>query len=158
MAHILIADDDEIIAALAANILMDAGHACGWVTDGQKLLDLLAWKRPDLILLDQDMPEMTGNQVLRKLRTSQEYYDISVIMFTAKNGAQDELQAIYAGAQDYIRKPFEPEFLLWHVNQALQVRAKRPSHVDLKTVLAQNSGRWFDPEAEPEDTLKRRAV
>lgn len=144
MAHILIADDDEIVAELASDILMDAGHACGWVTDGRKLMDLIAWKRPDLILLDQEMPELTGNQVLRMLRTSERYYDIPVIMFTAKSGAQDEMQAIYAGAQDYIRKPFEPELLLWHVNKALRIRAERPQHVDLKTLLAQNSGWWSD--------------
>lgn len=156
MAHILIADDDEIIAELATNILMDAGHACGWVTDGRQLMELVAWKRPDLILLDQEMPGLTGNQVLRKLRTSEEYYDIPVIMFTAKSGAEDELQAIYAGAQDYIRKPFEREFLLWHVNQALRARAERPRHVDLKTVLEQNSGRWLEEDDQP--LLQRRAV
>lgn len=152
MAHILIADDDEIIAELAANVLMDAGHACGWVTDGRKVMDLLAWKRPDLILLDQEMPELTGNQVLRKLRTSEQFYDIPVIMFTAKSGAEDELQAIYAGAQDYIRKPFEPELLLWHVNKALRIRAERPQHTDLKTYLAQNNG-YLDS---AEDDLRER--
>ncbi|WP_394727077.1 PleD family two-component system response regulator [Altererythrobacter sp. GH1-8] len=144
MAQILIADDDEIIAELAANILMDDGHACGWVTDGRKLMDLIAWKRPDLILLDQEMPEKNGNQVLRELRTSEKYYDIPVIMFTAKSGKQDELQAIYAGAHDYVRKPFTPELLLWHVNKALQLRAERPRHVDLKTVMRQSSGQSAD--------------
>lgn len=148
MAQILIADDDEIIAELAANILMDDGHACGWVTDGRKLIELIAWKRPDLILLDQEMPEKNGNQVLRELRTSEKYYDIPVIMFTAMSGKQDELQAIYAGAQDYIRKPFAPELLLWHVNRALQLRAERPQHVDLKTVLRENSGRPAGPDDE----------
>lgn len=148
MAQILIADDDEIIAELAANILMDDGHACGWVTDGLKLMDLISWKRPDLILLDQEMPRMTGNDVLRQLRTSEDHYDIPVIMFTAKSGTQDELQAIYAGAHDYIRKPFAPELLLWHVNKALQQRAARPQHVDLQTVMQQTSGHWVDPEGD----------
>ncbi|XUU59696.1 response regulator [Erythrobacter sp. HA6-11] len=145
MAQIVIADDDEIIAEMAANILMDDGHACGWVTDGRQLMHLIEWKRPDLILLDQEMPELTGNQVLRMLRTSETLYDIPVVMLTAKSGAEDELQAIYAGAQDYVRKPFAPEMLLWHVDKALKMRADRPRHVDLKTVLAQSSGIWLDP-------------
>lgn len=144
MAQIVIADDDEIIAEMAANVLMDEGHTCGWVTDGRQLMELVSWRRPDLILLDQEMPEFTGNQVLRMLRTSEQTYDVPVIMFTAKTGRQDEMQAIYAGAQDYLRKPFTPEQLLWQVNKALRTRANRPRHVDLQTVLAQNSGRWFD--------------
>ena len=72
MAFILIVDDDEIVAQLATDILMDAGHTCGWVGDGESALDLLRWRRPDLLLLDQDMPGITGAQVLRSLRCSAE--------------------------------------------------------------------------------------
>ncbi len=153
MAYILIVDDDEIIAEMAADALMEAGHACGWVTSGDQALELLKWRRPDLMLLDQDMPEMTGSQVLRKLRTSDKFYDLPVIMFTALTGEQDEEQAIYAGAQDYIRKPFSNEALLWAVDELLRKRAKRGKHIDLKTVLEQNTGRWVDPEE-----IKKRAV
>ncbi|MEP5939238.1 MAG: response regulator [Erythrobacter sp.] len=140
MAHILIVDDDEIVAEMAADTLISAGHACGWVTSGESALKLLRFRRPDMILLDQDMPGMSGAQVLRKLRTSQKLYDMPVVMFTAVTGSEDEDQAIYAGAQDYIRKPFEPEFLKLAVSKLLKKRDGREKHLDLIKLLEQSSG------------------
>lgn len=144
LAHILIVDDDEIIAELASQILMDAGHACGWVTDGEKALELLRWRRPDLLLLDQDMPGLTGSQVLRSLRSSAENYDLPVIMFTGISGAEDESAAYYNGAQAYIRKPFDGMFLLHEVNLVLKSRSQRPQHRSLVDHLEQAAGRWRD--------------
>lgn len=140
MAHILIADDDELIAELASQVLIDAGHACGWVTSGETAWRLIARKRPDMMLLDQDMPGMSGVTLLRKLRGSPDFYDLPVIMFTSMNGAQDEAQAIYAGAQDFIRKPFDPLGLTSRIQRVLSKRSDRPKHTDLKTHLAQSSG------------------
>ena len=153
MAHILIADDDEIVAELASQVLINAGHACGWVTDGAKALELLKWRRPDLVLLDQDMPEMSGNTVLRTLRTSPKLYDLPVIMFTAATGAKDEEQARYHGAQEYIRKPFDEKFLVWRVNQVLKLRSERPKHMELQELMERYSGKH--PEAAVDD---RRSV
>lgn len=141
MAHILIADDDELIAEVASFALIDAGHACGWVTSAEGALDLLEYKRPDILLLDQDMPGMTGLTLLRQLRSSPRFYDLPVIMFTAICGAQDETQAVYAGAQDFVRKPFDPSRLIGCVDRMLASRANRPRHTSLETYLAENSGR-----------------
>ncbi|WP_114522076.1 response regulator [Altererythrobacter sp. ZODW24] len=140
MAYIVIADDDEIVAEMASDVLMDAGHACGWVSDGEAAIELLGWRRPDLLLLDQDMPGMSGTTVLRKLRGSSDFYDLPVMMFTAMSGAEDETQALYNGAQDYIRKPFDPKFLVWRVNQLIRARDERPQHLDLKEAVLRQSG------------------
>ncbi len=152
MAYIIIADDDDIIAEMASGVLMDAGHACGWVSDGQAAVELLEWRRPDLLLLDQDMPGMSGTAVLRKLRGSPDYYDLPVMMFTAMNGAEDELQALYNGAQDYIRKPFDPKFLVWRVSQLLRSRDRHPQHTELKDAMMRQSGK------EPPDLDENRAM
>ncbi len=135
MAHILIADDDELIAEMAADALLAAGHACDWVTDGTKVLDLFRWRRPDLLLLDQDMPGLTGKQVLRELRGSEQHYDLPVVMFTAITGAYDEQSALYGGAQGYIRKPFLDKFLVRTVELVLAAREGRPGHRDLREAL-----------------------
>ena len=140
MAHILIVDDDEIVAEIAAGALIDAGHACGWVTGGEEALSLLSWRRPDLLLLDQDMPGMSGSEVLRSLRGSERHYDLPVIMFTGITGAEDEATALYNGAQEYLRKPFNPRFLLRKVDVVLSARARRPRHRDLRDVLEENAG------------------
>ena len=146
MAYILIADDDELIAELASQVLIDAGHACGWVTSGEEAMELLARKRPDVLLLDQDMPGMTGVTLLRKLRGSAKFYDLPVVMFTAMSGVEDEAQAIYAGAQDFVRKPFDPRGLTSRVNRVLSKRKDQPRHTDLKTQLEKSAGMISDPE------------
>lgn len=147
MAYIVIVDDDEIVAELASEILIGAGHACGWVTDAMKAIALLDWRRPDLLLLDQDMPGMSGGKLLRMLRSSPKFYDLPVIMFTALTGAQDEEQARYHGAQEYVRKPIEPQFLLWKVNQVLRARAERPQHRELRELAQLQGGGWEEPVA-----------
>ena len=146
MAHILIVDDDELVAGIAADALVAAGHACGCVHGAEAAMDLLKWRRPDLLLLDQDMPGMSGVAMLRSLRTSQTFYDLPVIMFTAMSGREDEEQAIYAGAQDYIRKPFTPATLVARVEHLLEKRAARPKHEDLRTAMEKSAGMWRDPE------------
>ncbi len=144
MAYILIADDDEIVAESAADVLINVGHACGWVTDGAQAMKLLQWRRPDVMLLDQDMPELSGQQVLRRLRNSAALYDLPVIMFTAATGPEDEEQARYYGAQDYVRKPFDAKFLVWRVNQVLKARAERPQHRELREEMQRSTGHWHE--------------
>lgn len=153
MAHILIADDDELIAELASEVLIDCGHACGWVTNGEEAWKLLQRKRPDVLLLDQDMPGISGVSLLRKIRQSPALYDLPVIMFTAMSGAQDESQAMYAGAQDFVRKPFDPRGLTSRIQRVLSRRRDLPKHMDLQTYLARSSGQVSGPEE-----LERRLV
>ena len=145
MAHILIADDDELVAALASDALISAGHACGWVTDGSWAWSTIGWRRPDVLLLDQDMPGISGASLLRKLRVSAQFYDLPVIMFTAVSGQRDEEQALYAGAQDYIRKPFSPESIVRSVESVLFDRANRPRHEDLRIAMQKSAGLWHEP-------------
>jgi DNA-binding response OmpR family regulator len=140
VAHILIADDDELVAELASQVLIDAGHACGWVTSGEECWHLIARRRPDVLLLDQNMPGISGISLLRKMRQSADLYDLPVIMFTAMSGAQDEAQAAFAGAQAYIRKPFDPKRLTGRVQRVLAERQDQPRHVDLQDHLARSSG------------------
>ena len=151
MAHILIADDDELVAELASQVLIDSGHACGWVTSGEAAWDLLRARRPDILLLDQNMPGISGMSLLRRLRQSEEFYDLPVIMFTAMSGAEDESQAIYAGAQDFVRKPFDPRGLTSRIQRVLSRLQHRPRHKDLKTHLAEST----QPTHETESTQRR---
>ena len=144
MAQILIADDDTVVAEIASATLISAGHACGWVTSGRQALKLLSWRRPDLLLLEQDLPDMPGSDLLRELRGSSEFYDLPVIMFTALTGKADEDQARFNGAQDYIRKPFDPEQMVATVEHLLGMRSGRPSHLDLRTHLERSAGLYRD--------------
>ena len=128
MAHILVVDDDDILAENAARILIDAGHACGWVSDAKSAFEVLGKRRPDLVLLDQNMPGESGNSLLRRLRNSPRFYDLPIAMLTAVTGLKEEQIALYNGAQDYIRKPFSEKMLVFRVNQILKSRAERGKH------------------------------
>jgi DNA-binding response OmpR family regulator len=139
MARILIADDDELIAALTSEVLIDAGHACGWVTTAEEAWRCIGRKRPDILLLDQSMPGESGMSLLRRLRRSPKFYDLPVMMFTAMHGEQDELQAIYAGAQDFVSKPFDPVNLVARISRLIKLRAGRPRHVDLVSAVRESS-------------------
>lgn len=146
MAYIVIADDDELVAEMASDVLISAGHACGWVTDAEKTKELLAWRRPDVLLLDHDMPGMTGAQLLRELRNSDEFYDLPVMMFTKLSGQNDEAAARLNGAQDFIRKPFDPKFLSWRVQKLLETRAEIPRHRSLEELVRAEQESYRLPE------------
>ncbi len=145
MARILIADDDELIAELASEVLIDAGHACGWVTSAAAAWTCVQKKRPDLLLLDQGMPGESGITLLRRLRRSPELYDLPVMMFTAMHGDEDKAQAIFAGAQDFLSKPFEPFDLVRRVNRQIRLRGDRPRHVDLREAVVPDPHRAVLP-------------
>lgn len=128
MAHILIIDDDDIGAELAVNVLLDAGHAAGWVPDAETAMDLFERRLPDLVLLDQNMPGENGTALLRRLRNSPKYYDLPVIMLTGAQGHEEEQIARFSGAQDYIRKPLNPKMLLYRINLLLKANQHTSTH------------------------------
>lgn len=138
MAHILIADDDDLVAQVACNVLIDAGHACGWVESAEAAWSLIEKKRPDILLLDQDLPGMSGVSLLRRLRGSERFYDLPVVMFTAMNGKEDESRAIYAGAQDYVRKPFTSLTLTRAIDWLLARGGNQ--HLNLRERIARDAG------------------
>ena len=133
MARILIADDDELIAELASEVLIDVGHACGWVTSAEDAWEVAHKRRPDILLLDQGLPGMSGITLLRKLRGSAQFYDLPVVMFTALSGPKEEAVAICARAQDFIRKPFDPGHLVTRIARVLIKSSQRARRTDLKT-------------------------
>lgn len=139
MPPILIVDDDPIVAQIASDLLCDAGHVCGHVPSAAEALRVLSFRRPDCLLLDQHMPEMSGRQFLRQLRQSPQFYDLPVIMFTPVTGNADEEQARYDGAQEYIRKPFDPAWLLSTVTRLLEKYSARPRHRPLGDILGRRA-------------------
>ncbi|MDQ2763669.1 MAG: response regulator [Pseudomonadota bacterium] len=112
MGRIILADDDEIIAELVSDALISAGHGIGWLKDGKSALDLIRRRPPDLVILDCNMPEMSGIEVLREMRRSQQLCELPVLMLTGRQSESDERIVRYEGASDYIRKPFDPSLLV----------------------------------------------
>ena len=119
MPTILVADDDELLAALVQFKLEAAGHNVVVAEDGAVALEAAERERPDLIVLDAMMPIMTGSEVLTRLKVDSGLAMIPVIMLTARRNQEDVAAALQSGAADYLTKPFNPEELLVRVEAAL---------------------------------------
>ncbi len=124
MARIIIADDDEIIGEIACDALLAHGHAAGVITNGRDALQVIRARKPDLVILDCNMPGMNGLLVLRELRQSPEFCDLPVLVLTARRSDKDEELAYYQGANDYMKKPFDPAELVVRVEDLLAKRAQ----------------------------------
>lgn len=147
MAHILVVDDDDIVAEHATHVLMDAGHACGWVSDAKAAMAVISKRRPDLILLEQNMPGENGTAFLRRLRNSPKLYDLPVVMLTSAIGFREEQIALYSGAQDYIRKPFGSKMLVYRINHILKTRTSAPGHRPIGQRLGTEPQQGMMPQA-----------
>jgi len=115
---ILLADDSTTNLALV-NALLSNTYTLYTAINGARMLNLLKNIRPDLILLDIEMPIMNGYEVLEQLKSNDDTADIPVIFLTAHNPEENEQQDIPPGAVGYITKPFVTQHLLSSIEQAL---------------------------------------
>ena len=116
---VLVADDDADILALVSFRLQRAGYDIVQAGDGEEALRLARERRPDLAVLDVMMPRLTGDEVTRQLRASEETSRIPVILLTARVQEVDVARGFEAGADDYIKKPFSPQELRARVQAIL---------------------------------------
>ena len=117
---ILVADDDADILELVSFRLEQAGHATVRARDGAEALELLRRHRPSLCVLDVLMPRLNGFEVLRALREDEDLRSIPVIMLTASVQDRDVARGFEVGADDYMRKPFNPRELQARVEALLR--------------------------------------
>ncbi len=113
MARIIYAEDDDIMGEIVRNTLGSAGHVVGIVENGKAALQAISIKLPELVILDCSIPELSGIEVLRAIRLSRDFYNTPVLMLTGRNSQRDVSLAAYAGADGYITKPFDPEYLIF---------------------------------------------
>ena len=116
-ATILVVDDEPQIRRVLLATLSAQGYAIVEARDGQEALLKLRSDRPDLVLLDMNMPVMDGLEACRAMRADSE---IPIIMLTVRNDEKDKVRALDAGADDYIVKPFGIQELLARVRAALR--------------------------------------
>lgn len=134
MAFILIVYSDGQSAERAADAIIAAGHSCGWVTSADQALTLMCWRKPDLMLLEEDMPGTGGTALFRDLRLDESYREMPIILLTAGHSSAAQQTC---GAYDDIRKPVDPRFLVWRVNHAIELQASKPERARLKNWLAE---------------------
>ena len=109
---VLLADDDEQIRKLVGVTLGSDTFGILHAGDGEESLETARAKKPDLILLDINMPRMSGLDVCRALKADPETEHIKIVMLTASGSEDDRANAFAASADEYIVKPFSPIALL----------------------------------------------
>ena len=119
---ILIADDNRVIIRLLGDLLTREGYRITEVTSGPETLVAVFESQPDLLLLDVDMPGLSGFDVCRKLKQDPRTADIPVLFVTARNEKHDVVAGFAAGGQDYVTKPFTRAELLARVKTHLALR------------------------------------
>jgi sigma-B regulation protein RsbU (phosphoserine phosphatase) len=125
--RILVADDDATSRKLLVRILSGAGYSCTQAADGIEALSSLHAERPSLLLLDFDMPEMDGAQVLKQLRKDPDpaIAQLPAIMLTGHGGEESEVLCLEAGADDFVTKPINHAVLRARIETQLRLRSMR---------------------------------
>lgn len=119
--RILVADDDEFMRGVIIAILQNMGHSGVVVDNGQKLLDILAQRQFDVLLVDVMMPVMDGLAAVAAIRRQESVSGRHqrIIMATAHAGPHDRERLIEAGADGYVTKPFSPDQLLRELQRVM---------------------------------------
>ncbi|MCH6255548.1 hybrid sensor histidine kinase/response regulator [Puniceicoccaceae bacterium K14] len=122
---VLVVDDLAKNLQLACSVLRKSGYRVSPANSGKQALERIANVRPDIILLDLMMPEMSGLDVCKELKKDPSTYDIPVIFLTASHEMEDLLNAFDLGAVDYVGKPFYASELLARVRIHLELKHSR---------------------------------
>jgi two-component system, OmpR family, KDP operon response regulator KdpE len=115
--RILVVDDDPQIRRVMRVTLTGQGYEVDDAKDGDSALEKLRQQRFDLVLLDMNMPGLDGLEACRSIRSQSE---IAIIMLTVRDAEADKVEALDAGADDYITKPYNPPELLARIRAALR--------------------------------------
>jgi adenylate cyclase len=119
-SRILVVDDNAANRDVLARRLMRERHQVVTAANGASALELVAGQEFDLVLLDLIMPEMSGFELLRRLKAAQHTSDVPVIVISALDELDSVVRCIEAGAEDYLTKPFNPVLLRARIGAALE--------------------------------------
>jgi GAF domain-containing protein/CheY-like chemotaxis protein len=137
MEKILIIDDSTQIRSFLSEMLFPLGYIVSTASDGKRGLDKALTERPDLILLDFNLPRLSGIEILEALQKDD--YEVPVILMTAHGSESVAVQAFRLGVRDYIPKPFETEQILEVIERALTESRLRRERDQLMRRLEQTN-------------------
>jgi len=151
MATILVIEDEPELVKVLRSYLEQAGFSVISAARGDTGLSTWEHKRPDLVLLDLNLPGMDGLDVAREIRRKS---DMPIIMLTARVEEADQLVGLELGADDYIPKPFSPRLVVARVRALLRRAASAPAvpqvlriedvEIDLEAYSVARSGQFLD--------------
>ncbi len=156
--HVLIVDDLPANLGVLQGVLEEAGFQVLVATSGERALTRLAYMRPDLILLDVNMPGLDGYETCRRLKADARWHEVPVIFLTAQDDPTDKLRGFEAGAVDYITKPLHAEEVLARVRAHLQIRSLQRALAEKNALLETAMARRLEAEAQLQQGLDRAVL
>ncbi|MFH1367507.1 MAG: HD domain-containing phosphohydrolase [Elusimicrobiota bacterium] len=120
---ILIADDDQQALAILQQIMLGQGYEVYTASEGNATQALIEEKKPDLVILDNYMPGVSGSEICRSIKDNPRTRLIPVVMLTGYTETPDKVEAIEAGADDFVNKPFKAVELTTRIKSLLKVKA-----------------------------------
>jgi len=115
--RILIIDDEQNILNVVGDYLRNTSFEVYTADRGRKALEMFSEVEPDFIILDLNLPDISGEEICREIR---KISDVPILMLTAKTSEEDKVQGLNLGADDYLTKPFSPRELVGRVNAILR--------------------------------------
>lgn len=131
MTRILIVEDEAALVTLLKYNLEKQGYETSSVMDGKDVLQTVLLEKPDLILLDWMLPNISGIDLCREIRKSYELRQTPIIMLTARGDEADKVKGLSVGADDYMTKPFSVPELMARITALLRRVAPVPVHENL---------------------------
>lgn len=119
---VLVVDDDDALRTGLARLVQSEGYQTVEAKNGLEALELVAKKQPDLILLDWMMPELSGIEVCRQLKSDEKTRLIPIVMITALHEQEEKIKAIDAGVDDFLNKPINIPELRARVRSLLKMK------------------------------------
>jgi DNA-binding response OmpR family regulator len=123
-AHIVIVEDDRDLGSIIYHRLRKAGYQCLLIADSTKAFPLIKHKKPDLVILDIMMPQVSGFDLCRQIRRDPLVFMTPVLMVSALDGDPEVKHALHQGADDYLVKPFDSGTLFAKVKSVLEKQAR----------------------------------
>ena len=140
--QLLVVDDNSVNRLVLGRYLQQQGHAVAYAENGRQALELLRAQAFDMMLLDIEMPEMNGYQVLEQARSDARLRDLPIIVTSALDEMDSVVKCIQMGAEDYLTKPVDQVLLKARIDASLEKKRLRDAQRDL---LRKMEAEWTLP-------------
>jgi diguanylate cyclase (GGDEF)-like protein len=121
VSYLLFADDNEDMRHMVRDLLESSGHEIGLAADGPSALEAVRAREPDLLILDLNMPGLSGYDVCRAVKRNPGTARVPILMLTAQSDVEHKIEGFEAGADDYLPKPFDARELRARVSALLRL-------------------------------------
>ena len=119
-AHIFVVEDEKPILTLLTYNLQKEGYKVSSSSNGEEALSSIKEKKPDLVLLDWMLPDLSGIDICKNIRKDNSFKDLPIIMLTAKGEEEDKIKGLDSGVDDYLTKPFSFNELMARIKAVLR--------------------------------------